>query len=149
MSSFTNVLIVSPLKDGKLWVNRNKFFYDVGHEGSGDTIEVPSGFITDFASIPRVFWVILPKWGRYGNASVVHDYLYFTKERSRKEADDIFYEAMIVSKTNKIIAKIMYYAVRLFGSFAYNKNKNMLLPIKEKYIKVPIINITKKKVEKR
>ena len=73
MSSFTENLIVSPLKDGKSWVVRKEFFYDIGFEGSGDTIVVPVGFVTDFASVPQFFWGIFPTWDKYGKASVIHD----------------------------------------------------------------------------
>lgn len=76
MSRFTDVLVVSPLADGKTWVILRDFGYDVGAEDSGDHIDVAIGFQTDFATIPRLFWVILPKWGRYGNATVIHDWLY-------------------------------------------------------------------------
>ena len=69
MSQFTDVLVVSPLADGKTWVIVRDFGYDVGAENSGDHIDVAIGFKTDFATIPRLFWVILPKWGRYGNAT--------------------------------------------------------------------------------
>ena len=40
-------------------------------------------FMTDFASIPRPLWSILPQWGRYGNAAVVHDFGYWTQTRPR------------------------------------------------------------------
>ena len=94
MSRFTDILLVSPLADGKTWVIMRNFAYEVGTEGSGDVIDVTIGFQTDFATIPRPFWVILPKWGRYGNASVIHDWLYWTQARPRREADAIFLEAM-------------------------------------------------------
>ncbi|MBU4200961.1 MAG: DUF1353 domain-containing protein [Verrucomicrobia bacterium] len=68
MSRFTEILTVSPLPNGRSWVLRKPFGYDVGHEDSGETIEVPAGFTTDFASIPRFLWSILPCWGKYGNA---------------------------------------------------------------------------------
>lgn len=122
MSSFTDSLIISPSKDYKHWILRKKFSYHVGHKNSNDIIEVPVGFITDFASIPRIFWNIAPKWGRYGKSAIIHDYLYCTHERSRKEADDIFYEAMLVSKVPKWKAKIMYWCVRLFGQKSYTNN---------------------------
>ena len=41
MSRFTEILTVSPLPDGRSWVLREPFGYDVGHENSGETIEVP------------------------------------------------------------------------------------------------------------
>jgi len=53
----------------------------------------------------------------------VHDYLYQTGERSRKEADDIFKEAMLVSGTAPWKATVMYWAVRLFGWAAYRRRK--------------------------
>ena len=90
MSQFTKALIVSPLADGRTWVLMESFSYDVGREGSGDTIRVPEKFMTDFASVPRLFWSIFPQWGRYGNAAVVHDFLYWAQSRRRAEADRIF-----------------------------------------------------------
>ena len=62
MSSFTTPLIVSPLKDGKHWRLVEPFSYDVGKEGSGDTITVPVDFVTDFASSPpAIYWLIPEK----------------------------------------------------------------------------------------
>ncbi|MEM9213525.1 MAG: DUF1353 domain-containing protein [Cyanobacteria bacterium P01_F01_bin.150] len=51
------------------------FNHYVGHDGSDDVISVPAGFQTDFASVPCVFWPILPPVGRYSKAAVIHDYL--------------------------------------------------------------------------
>src|SRR5439155_336163 len=87
VSRFTDALVVTPLADGTTWVIVRAFGYDVGSEGSGDHIEVAIGFQTDFATIPRPFWVILPKCGRYGNASVIHDWLYWTQTRPRRQAE--------------------------------------------------------------
>ncbi len=56
MSRFTDTLIVSPIPDGRRWVIRSDFGYDVGEEGSSKSINVPTGFITDFASVPRLLW---------------------------------------------------------------------------------------------
>jgi hypothetical protein len=124
MSRFTEVLVVSPLADGRTWVTRKDFGYDVGEEGSGDTINVPEGFMTDFASIPRPLWVILPKWGKYGNAAVIHDYCYWEQSRSRLNSDQIFREAMGVLEVASCTRFVMYLAVRLFGWGAWAGNKN-------------------------
>jgi hypothetical protein len=123
MSKFTEILTVSPLADGKTWVTRKEFGYDIGKEGSGNTINVPIGFMTDFASIPRPLWAFLPKWGKYGNAAVIHDYCYWEQSRSRKEADEIFREAMGVLQVSPCKIRLMYWAVRLFGYFAWKGNK--------------------------
>jgi len=119
MSSFTSPLIVSPLPDGKRWRLVQPFTYHIGGKYSKDTIRVPAGFITDFTSTPSEIWMIIPPWGKYGKAAVVHDYLYQTASRTRKEADDIFREAMEVLGVDKVRVFLMYWAVRLFGVFAY------------------------------
>ncbi len=123
MSRFTRALVVSPLADGKTWVLVEPFGYDVGELGSGDTIEVVRGFKTDFASIPRLFWIVLPKWGKYGNAAVIHDWLYFTQQRTREEADRILFEAMQVLTVPRWQQYPIFYAVRWFGWFAWKRNQ--------------------------
>ena len=123
MSSFTETLIVSPMSDGKTWVLRRAFKYDIGEEGSGDSVKVVPGFMTDFASIPRLFWIILPKWGKYGNAAVVHDWIYWIQTRTRKEADDIMREGMEVLGVPRWQRVFIYYAVRWFGGLAWKRNR--------------------------
>jgi hypothetical protein len=123
MSRFTEVLLVSPLADGKTWIVSRDFGYEVGSEGSGDMVDVAVGFQTDFASIPRVFWIVLPKWGRYGNASVIHDWLYWFQSRLRREADDIFLEAMGILDVGSVKKHTIYWAVRIFGRIAWLRNQ--------------------------
>lgn len=62
--------------DGRNWKVTQEFDYLVDYENKDTTIRVPAGFVTDFASIPRAFWVVFPPTGKYGKAAVVHDYLY-------------------------------------------------------------------------
>jgi hypothetical protein len=126
MSSFTSPLIVSPLPDGRCWRLVYQFSYDVGSEGSGDRIHVPVGFVTDFASSPCVVWSIIPPWGTYGKAAVVHDYLYLVRTRTRKESDDIFREGMMVLKVNPIQIFIMYWAVRAFGWLSWRYRRSII-----------------------
>lgn len=122
MSRFTSVLLVSPLSDGRTWVIRSEFGYDVGAEDSGDTIDVPVKFRTDFASTPRFLWVIFPPWGKYGNAAVIHDFLYWTQTRPRCECDHIFLEAMGVLGVAQWTRYAMFLAVRLFGWYVWWNN---------------------------
>ena len=61
---------------------------------SGGVIQVPIGFISDLASVPRVFWRILPPWdGQYAEAAVVHDYLW-KKGFPKSYANFVFKELM-------------------------------------------------------
>jgi len=121
VSSFTSELIVSPLADGRRWILLRQFSYHVGSEYSKDVISVPRGFATDFASVPRIFWPLICPYGKQGKAAVIHDYLYQSGERPRKEADDIFREAMGVLGVSSWKKFLMYWAVRIFGKFAYKK----------------------------
>lgn len=123
MSSFTTPLRVEILDDFRgnriLALLLQSFSYDVGEEGSGETICVPAGFITDFASIPRLFWRLEPPLGRAGKAAVVHDYLYKTKgldgKYTRARCDAIFREAMGVSGIPWLKRQAMWAAVRAGG----------------------------------
>ena len=97
--------------------------YEVGELGSGVFVDVPIGFDTDGASIPRFLWAILPTWGRYSRAAVVHDYLYRMLREStphpaapsRKKADGIFLEAMAVLGVSRLVRYVIWGPVRLFG----------------------------------
>jgi hypothetical protein len=42
--------------------------------GKTDVITIPSDFHTDLATIPRIFWAILPPNGLYERAAVLHDF---------------------------------------------------------------------------
>jgi hypothetical protein len=86
------------------------------------TVTVPTGFVTDFASIPRVFWSILRPDGEYAYAAVVHDYLYWTQTRAREEADDILKMAMEDFEVGTAKIKTIYGAVHLAGKTAWNGN---------------------------
>lgn len=120
MSSFTSPLVVEYLDEGK-WRLSQSFEY---RTKSGKVIRVPGGFTTDFASIPRIFWFILSPYGKWGKAAVVHDYLYFiNKEYTRKQADDVFKEAMGVLGVNWLVKGIIYNATRWFGGGAWKKHR--------------------------
>ena len=120
MSSFTTKLVVSPMPDGRKWRLFRSFKYHIGSEYSNDCVQVPAGFVTDFASVPWPLWSFLPYWGKYGKAAVLHDYIYQTQSRTRKEADEIFHEAMLVSGTKPWKARVMYWGVRIFGFLAWH-----------------------------
>ena len=62
--------------DGERWVIRHGFrFYLTGDE-AGEFVDVPDGFVTNFASTPRIAWFAFPPTGSYAQAAVVHDKLF-------------------------------------------------------------------------
>lgn len=84
MSTFTRFSEIQQLQFNKglslkykkdLWSLIPGFRYYVGFENSNEYINVPTGFITDGATIPRVLWWLLPPIGEYSQATTLHDYL--------------------------------------------------------------------------
>ena len=125
MSSFTTPLIVEKVGN-RLWRTYRELIYYVGEENSADIIIVPVGFTTDFASIPSLFWMMLPPDGQYTQAAVIHDWLYYTQTRTRLESDRIFLEAMKVLKVNVFKRLIMYKAVRFASFIPWNRRKERI-----------------------
>jgi len=108
------------MSDGRRWKLYTAFKYCVSSlEKPTAVIEVPLGFVTDFASIPRALWIVFPPTGRYCAATVVHDYMYATARGTRKWADAVFYEAMGVLGVPHLQRRLMWLAVRAFGRGAY------------------------------
>jgi Protein of unknown function (DUF1353) len=111
----------------------HRFQYPAKNEK--DIIKVPVGFITDFASIPRIFWTIVSPIDEYAKAAVIHDYLYYTGMFSKAESDLIFKEAMKVLDVKEWKIFCIYNAVKYFGWLAWWKHRreeNKILKNKEK-----------------
>ena len=123
--------------DGRSWEVTKEFDYLVDYEDKDTTIRVPKGFVTDFASVPRVFWTIgFSPTGKHGKAAVVHDYLYVVGGKppcpiktphyscpvfTKADADRIFLEAMEVLGVNWLQRRLMYRMVRWFGRGNFGK----------------------------
>jgi len=119
LTSFTKPLIVKHL-DGLRWELVEAFEYYTADKEH--LIKVPKGFITDFASIPRIFWTVIGQpTGRYGKAAVIHDYLYFTQRFTRKYADFVFVEAMGILGVSWWKRRSMWLSVRIFGWIPWRK----------------------------
>jgi len=78
-------------------------------------MEVPVGFVTDLASLPRGIRSIYSRTGRSRYASVIHDYLYSIKWSTRKECDKMFKELLIASGVSRFRAQTFYMGVRAGG----------------------------------
>jgi hypothetical protein len=115
VSSFTEPLTVTKIGT-RTWQVEREFTYYIGQENSNNFIVVPKGFITDFASIPFIFWSILPPDGEYTQAAVLHDYC-CSHGWLKSTADFIFYEAMGVLGVPSWKKSVMFFAVRLFHLF--------------------------------
>jgi len=79
--------------------------------------DVPSGFRTNGASIPRALWPFLgsPFDPRLIAAAVLHDHAYQFGVPARREADDDFALALREAGVGTHRASLLFLGVRLFG----------------------------------
>ena len=87
-------------------------------------IIVKAGYVTDGASIPRLFWRLIggPLAGRYLPAALVHDVLYDSEIVPRAIADRVFRAAMKELGVSSWRRNLMYAAVRLGGWRAWQRH---------------------------
>jgi hypothetical protein len=118
MSKFVYPLRVVQL-DQERWQLEGPMLYesDLIH----DHILVPAGFITDFASVPRIPFAYLLTGNKAQAPAVVHDWLYSTQKFTRDVADDILHEAILASGYSRFTAWIMWAGVRMGGWVAWKK----------------------------
>jgi hypothetical protein len=93
-------------------------------DGQGYT--VPAGVTTDFASVPRVLWNVLPPFGKHTRASVLHDWLYQAAPdgMTRGKADDLFRQAMDVCGVGWFTRQTMWAGVRSGGWVPWKKYRS-------------------------
>ena len=106
-------LLVKDLMNGKF-----ELFFNYVYRTKEYIIKVPKGFVTDYASIPKLLRVIVLPYGKHSGASVVHDWLYSSNcnlDISREKADKIFLEILKEEKVSFLLRALMYFAVRKFG----------------------------------
>lgn len=90
----------------------------------GYEVTIPKGFVTDFASIPRILWSVYPpQYASYVEPAIIHDYFYRCKnDHDRNFADDILYYALVENGVKKSTASNFYFGVRTFGASSYRKD---------------------------
>jgi len=113
---------VTPFGDGENSVLMADLKYQVGE--TNFIIVVPAGFVTDFASTPRAFWAMLPPFGKYQLAAIVHDFLYWDQGCTREQADALLRAGMAESKVEPDKRDVIWQAVRTFGGSAWTSNAN-------------------------
>lgn len=118
MSSFTraNATIAfdreaSLILEKNHWRNIAPFRYYIGEKDSNEWVDVPAGMLSDGATVPFPVNALIPAWGTYGQAVLLHDLLCNTYTKKviidgvvtpvridRAEIDRILGEAMVVLK---------------------------------------------------
>lgn len=131
MNSFSTDLVVRQVrlqKDRKFlfWKWKREFVeWEVVepliYRGNTETFTVPIGFVTDFASIPRILWSLVPPYGRYTKAAVLHDHFYVTQSITRRDADGLFRRTMKELGVSRLLSRVMWLAVRIGGGFVWKR----------------------------
>ena len=114
--------LLRPFGDGEDWMLQTPMVFKAGKTHPFFVI-VPRGFVTDFASIPRPLRLLLPKTGTYGNAAIVHDYLYWRQDCSRSQSDNIMAIAMIEEGVPSGTMRAIQVGVRIGGQGAWDTNR--------------------------
>ena len=101
----------------------------------GRVITIPKGFQFDGSSTPRGLWWLLPSYGDFLFAALIHDWLYktdyfdwFFNERTAQKMADIemlYFSEILNNDTfgKRFDNKARYRGVRLFGRSVYKKKE--------------------------
>lgn len=138
MSSFTGfnaslglTYNYEPEKNKEYWSVIRGFEYYLENDPS-IIVQIPHGFLTDGASIPKGLNLLLPPWGPYGQAAVLHDYLltvgrmrnakgHFVYCSTRTEARRHFRDAMRILKVPTWSSTLLNVGVWLWDQFKSDK----------------------------
>ncbi len=118
-------LSISRFLDRVWWLNDDAWWEPAGRPSS--RVTAPRGFVTDLASIPRLFWSVLAPDDQYAYAAVIHDWLYWTGQYrgqplSRRSADAIMVAAMRELQVADWRIEAIDLALDHFGQAAWDDN---------------------------
>lgn len=113
---------VAGFRDGVNFMLQSPLVYRVGI-GTPHLIFVPSGFVTDYASIPSLLLPLIRSTGSHSSAAILHDYLYWTQACTRLQSDNIMWIAMRESDVAKPKGSSVYFFVRDLGGAAWSSNR--------------------------
>lgn len=109
------------------WTVRRALIWDgpVGISGALGVIEVPEGFDTDLASVPRFLRdrEAFDVNGLSRRPAVLHDWLYATGRGGKAFADATFRRALLAEGVGAVTAWAFYQAVNWFGGVAYRAHE--------------------------
>lgn len=121
---FLTELVLVDVGNGKHYILHHPLRYRTRGQA---VIEVPIGFVTDLASIPRGLWNFFPKTGGYSWAAVLHDYLYRNDSVPlvhQRTADELMKQAMEDSPhpPRWLTRQIIYLGLRVGGEHAFHQH---------------------------
>lgn len=100
------------------WILAGPLIYS---DVDGRSFVIPRGFVTDLASIPRVFHPLIKVNGKHRPAAIVHDWLYETQRLTRAQSDLVFLRAMQDCGVRWSQRWVMYLVVRAGGWLPWSR----------------------------
>lgn len=120
MSKFLTDLSARLCDDDRIWFLLEPLVYDSEILG---LVIVPSGFTTDFASVPRVPFIYWLYGDRAHRESVIHDYLYRIDSApvvGFSTANRVFLESMACRGKSLFVRLGMFLGVCIGGAACYH-----------------------------
>ena len=118
-------VVVTPI-DADRW----RLLEPICYLGEVDKFLVPEGYVTDFASVPRVVISLVPKYGRYTAAAILHDYLLTDALKSGRvnsnDADGLFRRALRELGVPPVKRWLMWTGVRWGALFSPTRRPGWL-----------------------
>lgn len=109
----------------RFWMLDKNMVWDIGN--TEESITVPAGFVTDYASIPQALWSFgLSPFDQYSRAAIIHDYLYWTQVCTKPQSDRLLLIAMKESNVGKFDEFAVYNGVVLGGQSSWDTNAKEL-----------------------
>ena len=109
----------------RLWVLTQPFIVSVDDE----VYNVPRGFVTDGASVPRLLYPICsPVAGPFGQGAIVHDWFYSVDgpDIGRLKADLVLYAMGRFRGAKLGESQLVKSGVNLFGWMSYKKGRDKM-----------------------
>lgn len=102
----------------------NTIHLNIGEQDHLHRMIIPSGLVTDMASLPKFLKPFSPDSINSGTAALVHDSLYKSGEVGKVVADALLKGLILdLGEGNAVQAELVFLGVHLFGHFAWNKHR--------------------------
>lgn len=122
------------------WQTTEAIVYD----GRTERFVIPAGYVTDFASVPAIVVWLIPRFGRYTPAAILHDYLITDgpRELAWNDVDGLFRRVMRELGVSTPRRWLMWAGVRwgsLFGGRAGGWHRTALPVVAISLAALPVV----------
>lgn len=101
-----------------------------------EIITIKKGYRFDGASVPRLFWTLVISPMEIVASALIHDAWYDAELGDRKAGDQLLRETMYLEGASDFQQVCVYWAVRLFGGFCWNRHTPESIAEARKYVKI-------------